>query len=64
MNYELGMVGMVGQWNKLDNIILLKDSTLVVRWDGFEDTHYLDGLCSDSHNLGLWYGWSMEQAWL
>ena len=55
---------MVGQWNKLDNIILLKDSTLVVRWDGFEDTHYPDGLCYDSHNLGLWYGWSIEQAQL
>ena len=55
---------MVGQWNKLDYIILLKDSTLVVRWDGFEDTHYLDGLCYDSHNLGIWYGWSIEQAQL
>ena len=24
----------------------------------------IDALCYDSHNLGFWYGWSMEQAWL
>ena len=51
--------GMVGQWNKLGCETLLKSSTLVVRWAGFEDTHHLEGPWYDTANwdygmVGQW----------
>ena len=39
---------MVGQWEKPGyNTLSEKIFTLVGRWAGFEDTHYLDGLGYD-----------------
>ena len=34
----------------LDAAFFFKKFTLVGRWAGFEDTHYLDGLGYDSHS--------------
>ena len=34
----------------LDTVLFLKNLTLVGRWAGFEDTHYLDGLGYDSQS--------------
>ena len=50
---------MVGQWDKPGCCILFLNVTLVGRWAGIEDTHYLDGLGYDSHSqdcgiVGQW----------
>ena len=50
---------MVGRWDKLGYSILFENLTLVVRWAGLKDTHYLGGLRYDSDNynygkVGLW----------
>ena len=34
----------------LDTVLFLKDLTLVGRWAGLKDTHYLEGLRYDNHS--------------